>query len=302
MEQSSLTYTTFKNIVYNVIGYVWPMVFAIFITPVVIFHLGVKDYGIYLFIYTFLGLLGLLDVGVGTAIAKYMAHYSGQKDENALHDFIRTANSLLVVIGGTGLIVSIIVTGFGTFIPSFLPSQFAAYSQYSMVFLIIGVTFFVTCLSTIPTSLFTALQRFDISNKINITSVTVSSLSLFCVVVAGGSLFTIFFVQFIIAICITFASFHYARKILPAISFRFGWNRKYVKDCYSFGTISSINAIASTALTSLDRMIIPFYAGPSNLTYYSVPGNITGKIPGFANTLATITFPMASRFDGNGDR
>ena len=278
------------------------MVFAIFITPIVIFHLGIKNYGIYLFIYTFLGLLGLLDVGAGTAIAKYMAHYSGQKDETALLDFIRTANSLLIIIGGTGLIVSAIVTGLGMFAPFFLPSQFVAYSQYSIVFLIIGVTFFVTCLSAMPTSLFTALQRFDISNKIGIISVTVSSLSLLGVVVAGGSLQMIFFVQFLIAICFTFVSFYYARKIFPAVSFRFGWNRKYVKDCYSFGTISSINAIASTALASLDRIIIPFYAGPSNLTYYSVPGNIAGKIPGVANTLATITFPMASKLEGSGDR
>ena len=302
MEQSSLTYKTFKNIAYNVIGYVWPMVFALLITPIIIFHLGIKNYGIYLFIYTFLGLLGLLDVGAGTAIAKYMAHYSGQKDDATLLEFIRTANSLLVIIGSTGLIISVIVTGLGMFAPSFLPLQFAAYSQYSIVFLVIGITFFVTCLSAMPTSLFTAMQRFDISNKIGVISVTVSSLSLLGVVVAGGSLQMIFFVQFLIAICFTFVSFYYARKIFPAVSFRFGWNRKYVKDCYSFGTISSINAIASTALASLDRIIIPFYAGPSNLTYYSVPGNISGKIPGIANTLATHTFPMASKFEGGGDR
>jgi O-antigen/teichoic acid export membrane protein len=302
VEQNSLTYKTFKNIAYNVMGYIWPMVFAIFITPIVIFHLGIKNYGIYLFIYTFLGLLGLLDIGAGTAIAKYIAQYSGQKDEASLLDFIRTANSLLVIIGSTGLIVSAIVTGLGMLAPSFFPSQFAAYSQYSIVFLIVGVTFFVTCLSVIPTSLFAALQRFDISNKIGVISVTVSSLSLLGVVLAGGSLQIIFFVQFIIAICFSFVSFYYARKIFPAVSFRFGWNRKHVKDCYSFGAISSINAIASTALASLDRIIIPFYAGPSNLTYYSVPGNITGKIPGVANTLSTITFPMASKLEGSGDR
>ena len=302
VEQTSLTYKTFKNIAYNIIGYVWPMVFALFITPTIIFHLGVKDYGIYLFIYTFLGLLGLLNIGAGTAIAKYMAHYSGQKDEAVLLGFIRTANSMLVIIGSTGLIVSVIVTGLGMFASSFLPSQFAAYSQYSIVFLIIGITFFVTCLSAMPSSIFIALQRFDISNKIGVTSVTVSSLSLLGVVVAGGSLLMIFCVQLLIAVCFTFVSFYYARKIFPAVSFKFGWNRKHVKDCYSFGAVSSINAIASTALASLDRIIIPFYAGPSNLTYYSVPGNITGKIPGVANTLATITFPMASKFDGGGDR
>lgn len=48
-------------------------------------------------------------------------------------------------------------------------------------------------------------------------------------------------------------------------------------------------------------MIIPFFTGPSNLTYYSVPGNVTGKIPGFANTLSTTLFPMTSQLDGSKD-
>ena len=63
MEQNSLTYKTLKNSAYNMVGYIWPMFFSLFVTPIIIFHLGVKNYGIYLFINAIISLFGLLDLG-----------------------------------------------------------------------------------------------------------------------------------------------------------------------------------------------------------------------------------------------
>jgi len=99
MEQSSLTYKTFKNIAYNVIGYVWPMAFALFITPIIIFRLGVKNYGIYLLVYTFISLLGLLDFGIGLSVSKHLTFYYGKHDKAAIMRLIRSSNSLFLLIG-----------------------------------------------------------------------------------------------------------------------------------------------------------------------------------------------------------
>ena len=113
METSSLTYKTFKNILYNVIGYIWPMVFALLITPIVIFHLGIKNYGIYLFINVIISFLGLLDLGIGIAVSKHMAFYYGKRDSAGITALTHTANSLFLLIGIFGLIVSLAIALFG---------------------------------------------------------------------------------------------------------------------------------------------------------------------------------------------
>jgi len=182
------------------------------------------------------------------------------------------------------------------------PAQFSAYIQYSVLFLIGGCIFFVTSATSLYNCVFFSLQRFDLSNKIGISSLTFSSLGILTVVVLGGSLNEIFLTQLIVNIIFAYVSFKYARIILPNLSLTLGWDTADIKSYYSFGLVASINNIANTALSSLDRMIIPFFVGPSNLTYYSVPGNVTGKIPGFANTLSTTLFPMTSQLDGGNDK
>ncbi len=298
METSSLTYKTLKNVMYSVIGYVWPMFFSIFVTPVIIFHLGIKNYGIYLFINSIVALLGILEFGISTAIVKHFAFYYGKKDEAALKTLIRTANSLVFVIGLVGLGISVGIEFIG---PHLMPNQFASYAQYMSLFLIGGGIFFMNCLFSVYGMILIALQRFDLSNKIGVISITVSSLSMLFLVLAGGSIKSIFILQFLISTVFGYITYRAVKKILPWAGLKYEWNRPEIKKCYKFSIVASINNVANSALSSLDRLIIPFYVGPSNLTFYSVPGNITNKIPGIANTLSTMIFPMTSQLDGGGE-
>jgi O-antigen/teichoic acid export membrane protein len=48
-------------------------------------------------------------------------------------------------------------------------------------------------------------------------------------------------------------------------------------------------------------LIIPFFLGPASLSFYSLPGNISNRIPGISNSLASILFPLASSYSGTGD-
>ena len=295
MERDSLTFKTLKNTTYNMIGYVWPMFFSLFITPIIIVRLGVKNYGIYLFVNAIISLFGLLDLGLGTALTKHMSHYYGQKDDKAIATLAHSGNSLFLIIGVIGLLLSAAIAFGG---PQLLPEQFASYQAYSSLFIIGGCIFFVATINSTYSASITALQRFDVSNKIGIFSATVSSLGILAVVLANGSLRAILFVQLLISILFAFITNYQARKLLPNATFRFGWDKAEIKHCYTFGIVTFVNNIASTALASLDRLIIPFYVGPSSLTYYSVPGNVSGKIPSLANTLTMSMFPTTSQLDG----
>lgn len=70
MEKDSLKYKSLKNASYNMFGYAWSIIFAIGITPIIVFKLGIKEYGIYIFINTLISLLGLIDLGITTAATK----------------------------------------------------------------------------------------------------------------------------------------------------------------------------------------------------------------------------------------
>jgi len=290
MEQSSLTFQTFKNISYNIAGYVWPMIFTLFVTPVIVHGLGVKGYGIYIFVYTVIGLFGILDFGVGISLTRNLAFYTGKKDRESIIKLVFSGNSLFLIIATIGLICAGLIASFSH-----------SYGQYSSLILIAGAIFFVNTIDTTYSAVMYSLQRFDISNGLSIVSITLSSLSTLAIVLAKGSLEEIFLAQLAVSIIITLATFYYGKKILPEAPIKIGWDKGEIKKCLSFSAVVSINNIANSALLYLDRLIIPFFAGPSNLTYYSMPGNVTTRIPSFANVLSTTIFPTTSQLEGGGD-
>jgi|GEM_PF-590819 len=284
------------NTAWNLVSYVWPILFAIVITPIVVHSLGIRTYGIYVFLSTVLSMLGLLDFGISTAVGKYLAEYYGRKDFEKIKKLLGTANTIFWIVGIVGLIIFIL----GAVSP-LSKDLFNNYPNYFIGVLAAGILFSVNSITSTYSITFTALQRFDVGSKISIILLTVQQLSILILVSLGYSINSIFITQMIIAIFSFLAQRKIAHKIFPFMSDRISWDRVEAIKYYKFGLITFINSISTSSLTYLDRLILPVFLGPSNLTYYSIPGNITTRVPGLSNSVAGILFPMASSLQGLGD-
>lgn len=284
------------NTAWSVISYGWPIFFSIIITPIIVTSLGIRDYGVYTFFNTVISLLGLLDLGISTAVSKYLAEYYARKDTGMIEKLLGTALTIFTTIGIIGFIIFII----GSLIPIF-SSNFIEYSKYQIGIIFAGMTFFLMVSTSIYTITFNSLQRFDIASKIGILILTLQQLSILVLVILDYSINEIFIAQFFISFLSFLIQRNFARKILPELPTKLIWDKIEAIKCYKFGLTTFINNVATTSLTYLDRLIIPFFLGPSSLTYYSLPGNITNKIPSLSNSLSVILFPMASGLSGIGE-
>ncbi len=298
METNSLTHRTLKNISYRFTAYTWPIIFSIFVTPIIVLKLGVKEYGIYVFVSTITGLLGLLDLGVSTAVTKYLAEYYGGQDEKKMTTLISSANSLFLLVGLIGLgITMILVLGGQWFFPNRIDNE----SYYLLIFLLAGLNFFVSSINTLYNLIPDAIQHFAVSAKLNIIYLTLSALVNLAVVEIGYGIKGIFIAQIILTVIFLFIRRRAALQILPLAHYRFGWEWTEIKKCYRFGLATIINNTASTSLAYLDRLIIPLFIGPSQLTYYSLPGNVGARIPGVTDNLSGIIFPLTAGLHGGGE-
>lgn len=290
---------TIKNSAWSSVSYIWPIIFSIFVTPVVVSGIGFKDYGIYIFINSIISILGLLDLGISTAVGKYLSEYYYKGDTEKMVKLIKTSSSIFFLIGLLGLTIFM----FGSLIPVFF-SKFTEYSIYIPSIIFAGLTFSISLFSSIYTITFNSLQRFDISSKIGIIIIFVQQILILIFVLLKFNINYIFGIQFIIAIIAFYYQRKYAIGILPVIkrneTFLF-FDKEITLKCYKFGIITSINNLAISSLTYLDRLLIPFFLGPSSLTFYSLPGNIASKIPGVSNSISATLLPMASGLSGTGD-
>ena len=103
-----------KNISYSLLAFIWPVLIAFIVTPIIVHHYGIKEYGIYIFINTLISLAGLLDIGFASAVSKFIAERHGGSDKEGLRNLFKTANTIFFLIGIIGAIF-IIASIFSTF-------------------------------------------------------------------------------------------------------------------------------------------------------------------------------------------
>lgn len=298
MDEKSLTYKTFKNISYSVIGYVWGLIFAVLVTPIIVFKLGVETYGVYLLVLTVSGLMGLLDIGIGTMLVKYISEYHARGEEGKLKDLMYSFNTLLFVMS---IIFLVVMSCVGYWANIFFPSMSVTRGYYFVIFFLQGLIFFVGGLSTLFVVIPVAMQRFETSTKLGVVNMTVSNLSILLLVTAGFGLRAIFLAQLFFSVVFFFAYKNNAKKLLPVAALKFTWKWTEIKNAYKFGLATYASTAANAALTYFDRLLIPVFLGPSALPYYTLPGNVASKTPSVINTLSSIIFPVISRLNGVDD-
>jgi len=298
MQQPSRTHTVLKNSLFRLFGFFFPIIFSIAITPVVVNKLGTQDYGLMIFINSLLGILSLLDMGISTATIKHVAEYKGKGDDEGAIRSIRTANSLFLLIGLLGMML---VGAMILAITLFFGDKIANNPELITIMLIGAGLFFVNSINSVYTLIPSALQRFDIATAINALSLTVGSLANLAVVLMGGKLVSIFVVNAVVASLFFFVWRKYSLTLLPEAKWRFAWSSSEVRRTVSFSAYASVNEFARTALFSLDRLVIPLYAGASSLTYYTIPGNLTARITGVSDNIAGTLFPLSAHLNATGE-
>ncbi len=88
-------------------------VLGIFFTPYIIRRLGESEYGLYQLIGAFVGYLSILDMGMSSAVTKYVAKYINKKDKKRESNFLfymliyYTLISVIVIIVGTIMYINI---------------------------------------------------------------------------------------------------------------------------------------------------------------------------------------------------
>jgi O-antigen/teichoic acid export membrane protein len=63
-----------------------------------------------------------------------------------------------------------------------------------------------------------------------------------------------------------------------------------------------IKNIATQSLTYFDKIVVSAFLGPSAVSFYSLPGNVTVKTIGVVGSMTEIFFPLTSQLNSSGDR
>jgi O-antigen/teichoic acid export membrane protein len=279
---------TLKNSAYYAFGLILPVIILVFFTPIIISNLGVKEYGIYIFLNTVLTFLGLIDLGIGTATSKHVIEYYSSNQIDKLKKLLNSMNSIFLI---QGLFYLIMCFCFGL-IMFFFQIKVSSGINYPLLFLIIGGTGFVGSIFGNFVSLPITIQRQDIHIKIYSIFLILSNLSMLILVICGYKLVAILLSQliFLLLSCLTYLFI--SKKIFKHLELKYEWDKKELIKNYKFALPVAFNNIASSSLVHFDKLLIPIFLGSAPLTYYSVPGSVAAKISQTSSSFSSLLFPI----------
>ncbi|MEI6835555.1 MAG: polysaccharide biosynthesis C-terminal domain-containing protein [Candidatus Falkowbacteria bacterium] len=279
---------TIKNSIYNFIGFLLPILILVIFTPIIISKLGVRDYGIFIFLNTVLTFLGLLDLGIGTATNKHVIEYYSTNQTDRLKKLLYSMNSIYLIMAFVYLFVCITI---GLVMQKFFVKP-GTETDYFILFLILGLTGFVGAFFANFNNSIIAMQRYDIYLKISSIFLLLSNISMLVLASLGYKLVPILAVQLFLSLFSGLSFFFIAKKVLSSLKLKYAWDKIELIKNYKFALPVAFNNLASSSLVHFDKLLVPMFYGSAALTYYSVPGSVATKISTISGTFSSLLFPI----------
>src|SRR5256714_367505 len=181
-----------RNVLSNWSGYIFSVVVGFFLSPYVVNHLGTVGYGVWSLVISLTGYLGLLDLGVRGAVTRYVARFYAQGDHQRSSE---VASAAMAIFAGTGIVTIGVSALLATAVVGRMniPAQYMAAAR--LVLVLTGISIAVSLVNGVYGGMLIALQRFDLSNGIEVVTAGLRAVAIVLALYQGLGLVTLASIQ-----------------------------------------------------------------------------------------------------------
>jgi O-antigen/teichoic acid export membrane protein len=290
--------STFRNVAANWIAFVFIAFSSFFLSPFVVRTLGDTAYGTWSLLTSMVGYLGLLDLGIRSAVMRYVANHHGAKRHDQSAAITRAGLALFAVLGGVAVLAAIVAA---LIVPAFnVPPEFVRAAR--VVIVLGGITVATTLISAPFGAIVSAMQRFDLSSFVDIFLEIARIVAIVTALRMGASLVALAVIQLSIAGARGLANWYLAGVLYPeSRTAAAPWDRSHVRTVFVFGAVSSAIFVSRQVIFSADAMVIGAFLPVAAITLFVIGANLTDYARAVVNGFAATVTPRVSRLDAQAD-
>jgi len=288
---------TLKNSAFGMLGFAWPLVIALFTTPFIVHKLGADLYGVLSIVGVTLGFFGFLDFGIGGAATRQIATYYEREEHDNIGRVVSTVLGFYLAIGAVVGVLMFVFTN--TLVTQLLGIPEAMQQAARIAFYVAAPSFASSLVIGAFLSVPTALQRYDISTRVQLALTTFNAVMTVLLLAMGFGIVAIMLAGLIVNIVMLPVGYWVARRLVPAIVLRPVWDVGMMRELFRFGGYFLLSSIGVLLLYQLDKLLVSHFLGVGAVTYYVLPGTLAQKIQGLVAAASAVVFPMsAALFEG----
>jgi O-antigen/teichoic acid export membrane protein len=286
------------NVGMNWISMAVGMVVPFFLTPFVVRHLGTDAYGVWILAVSTVSYLNLLDLGLRSAIIRYVSKGKTEGKDDEAQSAIGAALwfRLLVAAGVAGLSVALAFAFPHLFK---IPHDLQHAAQITVLLCAFGVA--ISLVAGVFGGVLSAISRFDILSSITIGQTLARAIGVILILRSGRGLISLAYWELTVILLCGLTTCFSALKLYPACRVRLGRPDLFTLKkiwAYSFKTFIIIVAVQIVFYT--DNLVVGAFLSVGAVALYSIAGSLALYSGQVASAMGATFIPMASSLDAAG--
>ncbi len=270
---------------------------GLFLMPYVLTTVGDAQYGLWLFICSFAGYSGLLNLGFGETVSRFVAHHHAKNE-------ITKINQVVSVIGTVYLGMSTVLIGLAGLLAWLAPWLYdwgtTSITEVRWVIVLLGANVAVGMLGSVFGGVIIGLQRIDLERGFR----TISGI--------GRLVMTVFLLQREHAL-VTLATIFLLTTLIENVGYltvvfrqlpglRFGrqyLSRETFRECFGFSMFALLENLASRLIDATDTIVIGVMLGTRYIIPYFVAHRLMTVIVQPLQMIGSIVMPRGAELGAN---
>ena len=271
--------TISKNIFSNYVGIAGAIIIAFMLSPFLVHSLGDTRYGVWSVVSALTGYMALLDLGVSSAMAKYVSKFKALKDYRSLNQVLASG---LVIMLSAGTILLLLSPLLASAVVSFFKFDGQLGESVRLLVIVGSVDIAIFVSTGILVGAFFGFQRYEIINAVNLLVAIFKAILFYLVLTNGYDLVAMGLVSLAGNIMAACALYIAIKKVEPQVDIKLSnSSRKTLRSIFNFSKFTFLSMVAMQLVYYSDAFVIGYFLSAAAITYYTIPwslGEYTNKL------------------------
>jgi O-antigen/teichoic acid export membrane protein len=289
-----------RNTAANFIGQLITLGTGFLLTPFILNHLGDSGYGLWVLVGSIAAYGFLFDLGITAAVVKYTAEYRARNEIAQLNSLIATTLWFYTLVG---LLLVVLGAFFAPIFPRIFNVAEGEQEIASWLVLITSVSMALSLISTIPASVLSGLQRFDLINILTTSGTLLVAAATVITLLMGGGVLEMVAVTIPLTILMQIPNVLLLKRVEPGL--RYGWrgaDRTLARTLISYSSAIFVSKISGNLQNKTDEIVIGAFLPITAITPYSLARRLSEISQILTNQFMRVILPLASEFDAGNDQ
>lgn len=274
-------------------AHTFALIVGFFLMPLVLRTLGDNAYGTWLFLNSIASYAGLMYLGFGDTIARYVSKNFAEENWEQLN---RTVNIVFAVYATMSMLALTVAIVLAQFAPNWHNWEGQSVSEVRWAIIILGVNIAVGMTGSVFGGILMGIQRFDLERSITIAADLLRAALTVLFLRQQSGLITLSLIFLTVTVCENASYMLLAFRKVPhlALHWRF-LHRQTARECFSFSAFAFLNSVASQLIYCTDAVVIGVFLGNEAIIPYNIAMRLCQFIRRPVQQIGEVCMPKAGQ-------